>query len=845
MREFSKGQSFHDNDGKLLHGRATFYKKGTTTYADIYDANGSPISNPIYTDNSGQLVQQVFLADYDYTVQFDKYVGNGIMEGETSNEYWVWQFSCIDLYDTFNITVDSKGLQVINTVAELRQTDPSYIAEHAGNKVVVLAGYLKAGDKPSIQYYWDDESTDTDDGGSIIKVSNISIGRWKFVPNQFDRYDVRHWGAFPAMSYSSLSDSQSYAIQSAYNYVASINSKIYFPQSEYGIGYYRITTTLNSCVFDTNTVVLIPDNISITISLAENSENFTVGQNVGYTGQLTIKGSHLHYNCLKAYAAAEQYNKLSFIPSERFDVDAHVYTNISFTDIDVYFTAGKSTISNAKITLTNCRIHSINAISNTMTVDFVGCEVRESMFATDNTLTNSTFTQCISTKKHWPTMSKYLTYWTKNGDKLLDLENETISTTFFLPRNTLIKNAKHSDNTTYILVQPAVTDIKIVDSDLNITFGSTPQRVLNLELINSTVGVTGNSFSKLSCTNSTFTMIPTITTPFITNGDIQNSVISVGGALANTAIISFTSICGIENSNINALLSVTEASTVIIKSCLINKDIATANASFYNNEINGTIRTYDKNGLIDFYMEGNKFRNGYHMLYAITPNTIVNGKWVNNSSDLPQHFIVIDRTNINPDETMHPYIYSGNHGSNVLQKYARQATPLQILSHGAAAPADGLKAYILSGVQIAIWMYGHPIQVAFFSVGTQNIHKVCEWSLSPVEYLPGVDGFSGVDKGSADRIFDTNVWAPTYSFPSYTKSLTDVVYKDFKNLEFVGGYMWKIGWGKPYTQGGVFYGTGKIDGDSPFDYQDKEWWTGLSNASRNVVVFTNVHDITE
>lgn len=850
MREFSKSQSYHDNDGNLLHGRAIFYKKDTTTKARIYNADGNIITNPIYTDSIGQLSTQVFLDDIDYTVQFDKYIGDGNMRGDTSEDYWVYQYSCVDLYDTFNIEVNSKSLQVVNTISELRNTDPTTIAESSGNKIINLVGYNKPGDKPAIQYYWDDDSLDSDNNGSVIKVNSISTGRWKFISNQDTIYDVRHFGAFPAMSLSSLSDEQTYAIQQAYNYAAANNAILSFPASEYGIGFYSVTAGLNNVHFDNNTRLLVPTGYNVSIKLADNSEHFTIEQAENYYGIINLEGTHLHNNCVVTPDTDSiDFTKINLKPTERFDLDSNLLESITLSNIDVYIKAGVYSIgSSKKLTLNNCNIHSVNAIAQNLYVNFNGCEIRENMFVSNNNLTNCNFTNCISSKRYWSNTSKYINYWLKNGESMLDLENDTIKATFSLTKNTLIKNTGSLNNTTYVIAENSnIKEIKIVDSNINLSFGNTPVNDINLTIINSTVTLIGQEFNTFICTNSTFTWNATRIYPAVSVADIQNSSIKLTGTFENNGIIAFKNTVGIENSWLDAPLSTTDASTAIIKNCTINKALATTNISLYNNEINADINTYDTYGVIDFYIEGNKFRKGHHNVWSNTPDALVNGKWLNNSSELAEHFIAIDRTNINPSETAHKYAYAGNSGKAVLQKYGSSEVSITIYPNNATTPTVGLKAYILSGVQIAIWMYGHPVKVNFFSVGTKNIDKICDWSMSPDEYIPGVKYYSGVNKGGIDRIFDTNVWAPNYAFPTKTKSLTDIEYSsdNFKNLEFEGGYTWGITFGKPYTQGSVFYCSGDIDGSSPFDYEDKDWWTGLTSATRKVTIYARVRDVYE
>ena len=56
------------------------------------------------------------------------------------------------------------------------------------------SGYYSPGDRGGAYYTWDSTSTDTDNGGSVIKVTSRSTGRMKLVPTT-NNWNVRHFGA--------------------------------------------------------------------------------------------------------------------------------------------------------------------------------------------------------------------------------------------------------------------------------------------------------------------------------------------------------------------------------------------------------------------------------------------------------------------------------------------------------------------------------------------------------------------------------------------------------------------------------------------------------------------------
>lgn len=88
MRQFDSWVSYLDNDGNLLHGKIRFCRKGTTDNVIIYDSDGNPLRNPAFTDMLGRTEHQVFLEDdADVTAYFYRYVGTGDMMQWQGEDY--------------------------------------------------------------------------------------------------------------------------------------------------------------------------------------------------------------------------------------------------------------------------------------------------------------------------------------------------------------------------------------------------------------------------------------------------------------------------------------------------------------------------------------------------------------------------------------------------------------------------------------------------------------------------------------------------------------------------------------------------------------------------------------
>lgn len=239
MRQFDIRNSWLDNEGNPLVGRIWFFRKGTTVPEDITDAGGTPLANPVFTNNLGQPASQVFLEDgKDYTVQFEKYVGEGDMSDDTEITNWLWQYSCTDLWDVYGIQIDCDGVQAVDTVEDMKAFDPSLL----GRNMLEVLGYSELADCPPVYYYWDPDYVGPTDGGSAI-ASDVATGAWRLVPSQFGGHiDVRHFGVFGAQTRQLAEPSMGAQILKAQAYATSLGKGIYFPSIDGDSTWYNLAT---------------------------------------------------------------------------------------------------------------------------------------------------------------------------------------------------------------------------------------------------------------------------------------------------------------------------------------------------------------------------------------------------------------------------------------------------------------------------------------------------------------------------------------------------------------------------------------------------------------------------
>ena len=203
MRNFDNWNMYLDKNMNPLHGCVQFMPRDGNTDAPIFDADGTPIANPQLTDIFGRTQHQVFVNE-DVVAYFYKYIGNGSWTDEldidTSDQTrWSLQYTSESI-DINSVTITSDSAIQVESIEDLRSLDPASVPEVNGVKIVEVLGYFEAGDKVTVGYVWDPESTEIDDEGSVIAGTELT-GRWKLIPPEY-ALDVRHFGVFPSNSYN-------------------------------------------------------------------------------------------------------------------------------------------------------------------------------------------------------------------------------------------------------------------------------------------------------------------------------------------------------------------------------------------------------------------------------------------------------------------------------------------------------------------------------------------------------------------------------------------------------------------------------------------------------------------
>lgn len=441
MRSFDNRLSHFDNDGNFLHGRISFYRNGTTELAVIVDEHNVALANPQVTNNIGQTNDNVYLLDNtDYAIEFEKLLDDGTYQ---------FQYSTVDFYDVFGINVDSKGIQVVNTIDDLRNTDPQVIAQQNGNRVVILAGYNNAGDKPSVQYVWNAGSIDSDNGGSVIKVDGISAGRWTLINSFHDGMDIRHFGVFGINEPTPDASTMAYQIAAADTYCQLIGVPLVFvSSSEYQLTYYCLNnSTVHNAIFNNSTKVYSRTGTVNAIYLAPGVEQHL---SLVYNAELLLDGHYRVYgDVLKtSFSTGSGEGRVSYFPSREMIVDSAYYEEYSWTGIKVTYLVRNM----AAVSFTNCEIVSDHMLNPNISLSFERCHIKESYFDSHLDVRDFeyrlSFTDCYSTIDDWQTANYYVLYCAKGGVDTLDLHNRSADAQVTFSGDITLLNARLSGEVT-------------------------------------------------------------------------------------------------------------------------------------------------------------------------------------------------------------------------------------------------------------------------------------------------------------------------------------------------------------------------------------------------------------
>lgn len=623
MRMFDIKNSWLDDEGKPLIGRVKFCKLHTTVLENVYNMDGTVVyANPQYTNTIGQLQNQIFLKDNtDYTVRFEKYVGNGDMTEDQDN--WLVVYSCDDIWDTYRIEIDATSFQVVNTIDDLRNLDPSTVATRDNHKVIILAGYYNIGDKPQVMYIWNPNTTSSDNGGDIIKVNNISNGRWELV-NNFgpDGLDVRHFGVFGAESKTEATDLMSIQINVANQYAAYNSISMYFPAID-GLTWYKMNgLNLYNSIFAEETRIFGNTNYPNIINMNNENGYLDVYSDTDYKAVFTIRGSVVRTSW------GINSDRCIFEPSYKLIVDSEINTNHrDFHNIIIDCLEQLDTVQ-----IYECEINAINKFGDNCYFD--NCIITERMFTESvdyNTITISN--TCNVDLNNFYTVSLWADLYQRIGNTTLDFRFREVDNTTNISYYTKnIINAKLNN------LQLAVDNMSFENCDGTVIFTNEPAGDLKFE-------------------NSTLTVdAPTSTTNFCRLTIDSNSSISFVRAFNTNVFIISNSILTIPGANLHSNTVITSKNATINCSISLFGDL-----TLMNSIVSGVITQVSHADNMNANVSDCSLYGTYTIGSAV-PSTRFNGIIERNNSTANPAINIV-RTNMDSIEAHHSYTYKNNTGT--------------------------------------------------------------------------------------------------------------------------------------------------------------------------------------
>lgn len=691
MRMFDIKNSWLDDEGKPLIGRVKFCKLHTTVLENVYDNQGYVCNNPMYTNTIGQLDSQVFLKDNtDYTVRFEKYIGNGDMSEDQDN--WLYMYSCDDLWDTYGIEIDATSFQLVNNITDLRNLDPSTVATRDNHKVIILGGYNVIGDKPQVMYIWNPTNTSSDNGGDIIKVNNISNGRWELVNNfGSDGLDVRHFGVFGADSRSEATDLMSIQINVANQYAAYNSIPLYFPAID-GLTWYKMNgLNLYNSIFAEETRVFGNTNYPNIITMYDENGYLDVYTDADYKAVFTIRGPTIRTSW------GENSDNCIFEPSYKLIIDSVINTNHrDWTGIYVDFL-----VDAGNLFLYECTINSYKKIGDYCY--FRGCKLTESMFSDgcdfDTIIIHS---NVVIDLDDWPTTWKWLKLRVQKPNQTIDFNGRTL----YANCNGIVnwtggitfKNAVFSSG--FIITQ-ATIGLETCGGPVQL---NAALQALILDNCNIVITTVQNARPNVVIKN---------------NSEV---IFSNGGFYAGE----FAAHDSIVHGDVDADVHVVGSNSIFDGAIIVNGVL-----NLQRSTISGNIAQKAKDANFVVTLLNNTLGGTYYMYGAPLTQSVVSGKIEYNNSNAVIA-IGIDRSNFDPDETHHNYSYKYNTGTFLPDKAVVQGTylakPRHYFGAGENTFAQNNQGYHTFVVPTALncgLIYNSTVafeNVQFFTIGTTNIN---------------------------------------------------------------------------------------------------------------------------
>lgn len=729
-----------------------------------------PLANPQYTNNLGQLVNQVFLADKDYTVRFEKYIGDGRMEDDDDQQNWLFVYSCDNLYNTFSIEVESTNIQAVNNITELRGTNPYTVETRDNRQLIELLGYNSAGDKPAVRYVWNPNSVESDNGGSVIKVGGIATGRWELINdfNYIEGVDVRHFGVFGKDTLNEVEQTMAAKLDMANTYAMGIGFPLYFTANDGEITWYKINSNLNGALFANGTRIVATNDCTVIVT--SDNAYLDVYNDVNNTKVVTIAGSVVRTSW------GVNSNLCVFNPTLKLIIDSPINTHnkeFSNLEIDCLYDVNECTF-------TNCQINSNGKLC--LNNSFHECVLKEYMFAP--TFTATVYDDDVIEIDDWPSTNKWLYLVTQNSAKPLDFKGRVVDGNCSVGWGTCTyKNAIFSG---FTVTQNTVL---MLDCSGYVNFANNVTDFAARNTENLTINMANPVLNLGNFTNSSLTFGQNMT---------FTTLYAINTAFNDTSYIYTLGNSGFKDCTLNVEMIVAEFNA---SECTINKIIHCNVPTLIKCDIYAPVEQTSITNKLNFLIYQCTFNgNGEHILISSVPATQVIGSWINNCA-FSKHPITINwgPGTILTNDVLHNYVYESNTGkflpkcpktNFMMSSFSRYPQGVkEIIGYDQKTPrlVDSGIVEVTSHIptESGLWIpseFSHTISM--FSIGTKSalLKMTVSWSVGdntgvhdsssdPAGYksnisVEGVMPFSTSDPMAYDcTCFNNSYLAPLMRYP--------------------------------------------------------------------------------
>lgn len=732
MRSFDNWISYLNNDGNLLHGKIRFCKQGTTDNVVIYNSDETPIRNPEFTDMLGRTEYQVFVdSDANVTAYFYQYIGTGDMMQWPDEDYdpTRWAYQ----YSSDNLDPVS--------VLDITSDNVPGVATMSGLRAVDPATVPAVGGVKMIWLYGYYNAGDKSpvlyvwDEDDRTNDDGGAVIASTAVPGVGRWHLATRELHFDVRHFGIFATNDKYSTD--YSYTSQLSNCANYINNEGCDAWFPdIYNQAAYYLFDGTNTFSISGDIYCGNTVKFVCKTGTSGTAIS-CHELHKKTSGLFDGSVQTGAATLTADNINVSWIEGLAVgDARVSWTVDTTNWARTIT-GKKVIFNAPghsgLSLNNCQVESHKAITNGITMENMA--IKTEWFADNYNWNNLSLYNCTVKLQDCKDADTYIRLKNKLGQvDYGDLGEQTVTNAQF-GNNCIVENCGGSA-----------------------TFAGNAE-LHNVTLTASFTGSTPN----INCVDCWLTI----------QGSPTFSLVSLSrGTLGGSGGINVLSTLKADNVVLDNSVNLLGA-TLLLDACVINGAI-----SHIGDPIQENVRGCIFNNSISIRGGGS--------------NVVVNAVWQDNVGFVAAP-IIIDRTNLDPDDTHHTYTYENNTGNFPRKDHIvlrpTILTNLSGISYGSIANSFGVVSYSSGMTNDGVTDTSKYLcQFEMFSVGTTNVGRVVVTANPSGYYITASPAHKSILAGAALPSTADGVERTVAEWQSEAQ----VGYYFPRGLSWYQGYVWRI-----------------------------------------------------